>query len=293
VKRCAYLTMADPADFVMDYDLSFESMARLGWRAEPVVWNDPGVDWDAYDVVYICTPWDYTDDAEHFIAVLETIDRSRAVLMNDLSLVRWNLAKTYLRELESKGVAVVPSRWFDRFAAVPFVELFAEFDAGKLVVKPQVGCNAEDTFVLDAPPSGRLGETLRETFAERPLFVQPFLPHILDEGEYSVILFGGSCSHAILKTPKAGDFRSQEEHGAEITSVDPSPALVAAAERALASVTPVPVYGRADFVRDDADVFRLMELEIIEPSLYFRTAAGSADRFAAAIEQRFQERTGK
>ena len=81
-RRCAYLTMIDFGDFVSDADMSFEPMAALGWDTEMVPWRDPDVDWNDYDLVYICTPWDYQDYVEEFLAVLESIEASSAILLN-------------------------------------------------------------------------------------------------------------------------------------------------------------------------------------------------------------------
>ena len=285
--------MAEPGDFVTDYELSYDAMADLGWRAEPVVWNDPGIDWDVFDAVYICTPWDYPQQVERFLDVLTTIDRSAAVLINPLPLVHWNLEKNYLRDIEARGGAVVPSLWCERFDAAEIPGWFAAHDAERIVVKPAVGANAADTYVLTEPVPPGLIRVLSETFARRRFFVQPFMPNVIAEGEYSLIWFGGECSHAILKTPKAGDFRSQEEHGAAIRAVTPAPAIVDAARAIFDRVEPKPAYGRADLVRDEGDRFLLMELELIEPSLYLRTDAGSSARFAAAIDEWFQILSGK
>ena len=104
------------------------------------------------------------------------------------------------------------------------------------------------------------------------------------EGEYSLFFFGGDYSHAILKKPRAGDFRTQEEHGADILSIEAPAALVETARQVLGVVNPQPVYVRADFVRGDDGRFLLMELELIEPSLYLRTDAGAPMRFARAFD---------
>ena len=105
--------MEDPGDYVTDFDLSFEPMSALGWQVDTVPWRDRSIEWDDYDAVYICTPWDYPQDAETFIDVLESIEESTAHLVNELSLVRWTFAKTYLRDLETRGAAIVPSLWYD------------------------------------------------------------------------------------------------------------------------------------------------------------------------------------
>ena len=287
MKRCAYLVMDDPGDYVTDYDVSFDAMAELGWQVECVPWRDSTIDWNAFDAVYICTPWDYPDDPNLFLQVLETIDTSRAELINPLPLVRWSLAKTYLRDLEQNGGAIVPSIWFEHFDAADISGWFNALESDTVVIKPAVGANAQDTFVLSQPVAPRLIAELETTFTEREFFVQPFMANIQSEGEYSLFFFNGEYSHAILKTPERGDFRSQEEHGAQIRSVVATPEQVAAAEGILALVEPRPTYVRVDLVRDDNDEYRLMELELIEPSLYLRTDAGSAGRFARAFDATF------
>jgi glutathione synthase/RimK-type ligase-like ATP-grasp enzyme len=241
------------------------------------------VDWDDYDLVYICTPWDYQHDVAAFLGVLESIERSSARLVNSLELVRWNLEKTYLGELEMRGADIVPSLFFDRFDADRVAECFAAHDAGKLVLKPVVGANADHIFVVTDPLSDEVVDELRQTYERRPFFVQPFMNSVQSEGEYSLFFFAGDYSHAILKKPRAGDFRTQEEHGADILSVEAPAALVETARHVLGVVNPQPVYVRADFVRDGGERFLLMELELIEPSLYFRTDPGSAGRFARAL----------
>lgn len=278
--------MQDPGDYVMDYDLSFDAMSALGWHVDTVPWREPSIDWNEYDAVYICTPWDYPEDADLFMRVLEAIDASSAHLLNPLSLVKWSLAKTYLRDLEEKGAAIVPSIWFDDIDAAGIPRWFETLSSDKVVIKPDVGTNAHDTHVLTNPVSDELMAHLLDTFARRPFFVQPFMENVQSEGEYSLFFFNGEYSHAILKTPEQGDFRSQEEHGADIKSVCASAQQIDAVRQVLAWVDPQPVYVRADLVRDTGDNFLLMELELIEPSLYLRTNERAAARFAAAFDQR-------
>ncbi len=291
MKRCAYLVMDDEEDFVTDYDVSFAAMSEAGWQVDCVPWRDPAVDWNRYDAVYICTPWDYINDPALFLRVLETIEASRAQLINPLPLVRWTLAKTYLRDLEEKGGAIVPSLWFDDFDAGGVPGWFDALATDRVVAKPGIGANAQDTFVLQRPVGAAQVDELRRTFTERQFFVQPFMQNIQTEGEFSLFFFNGEYSHAILKTPEQGDFRSQEEHGADIKSVTATPEQVAAAERILSLVEPRPTYVRVDLVRDDHGAYRLMELELIEPSLYLRTDAGSAGRFARAFDATYKQLT--
>ena len=277
--------MEDPGDFVTDYDLSFDAMAALGWQVDTVAWRDPSIDWDEYDAVYLCTAWDYPQHADQFIAVLENIERSSASIVNELSLVRWTMVKTYLRDLEQKGADIVPSLWIEDIAAEQISGWFAALDTDKAIIKPTVGTNATDTYLLQKPLAPELESQLLSTFQMRPFFVQPFIENIRSEGEFSLFYFNGEYSHAILKIPRDGDFRTQEEHGSDIHSVQPSEQLLATGRHVLSLVAPQPVYVRVDFVRAADGKFLLMELELIEPSLYLRMDDGAAARFAAAFDQ--------
>jgi hypothetical protein len=282
--RVAFLTMQDEGDFVTDYRPAIAPLESLGWRVDCVPWRQVGIDWDRYDAVYIGAPWDYTDDPADFLRVLETIDGSRAVLVNPLALVYWNLDKSYLRDLEDGGAAIVPSRWYEGWAAGVPAECCRAFSADRLVIKPRVGANARDTFVLEPPLDVALTGTLARLFAGRPFVVQPFIESIRQLGEFSLFYLGGELSHAIQKLPKAGDFRVQEEHGAAILPATADAALRAAGERVLSLVSPSPVYARVDFVRHGDGTCLLMELELVEPSLYLRMDADAPLRFARAFD---------
>ncbi len=287
-KTVAFLVMDDMGDFVTDFHLSVEPLAELGWQVETVAWrSDP--DWNRYDAVYICTPWDYPQHPEEFRQVLETIDASKALLCNALSTVLWNLDKSYLRDVESRGNRIVPSTWYDDFERHDVAGFFREHATDSVVVKPTVGGNAIDTYVLHDPVPGRTLATLEGLFAKRSFVVQPYIDSITTEGEYSLFYMNGRYSHAIGKVPADGDFRVQEEHGAEIRSVEPPPGLREVAERVFAHIEPLPVYGRGDWVRGPDGEFLLMELELIEPSLYLRTDAGAPARFARAFDEWFEE----
>lgn len=283
-KRCAFLTMDDTSGWAIDADLGIAPLNALGWTVETLPWRADGVDWNLQDAVYIGTPWDYPDDPDGFLAALAAIDRSSALLVNPLSLVHWNLSKTYLRDLEEKGAAIVPSIWRDSLDAGMLDDLFAACNSEQVIIKPVVSTNAADTYLLGPDIDNETRGQLHKTFRQRPFVVQPFIRAILSEGEYSLFYLGGEYSHAIQKVPKATDFRVQEEHGGSIESVDPEARLIETADSVLAKVDPAPVYARCDFVRGDDGRFLVMELEIIEPSLYLRMNADAPARFAKAFD---------
>jgi len=289
-KRCAFLSMQSLEGYVSDHELLFEPLQELGWQVELVPWQERGVDWERYTAVYLCCPWDYPTAAAEFLARLEEVERSSALLVNDLALVRWSLPKTYLADLEQRGAAIVPTLWRTGFPARAFGQHFDELRTSRLIVKPVVSTNATDTFLLDREANSAELARLEDLFEGRDVLIQPFLANVQSEGEFSLFYFGGSYSHAILKTPKARDFRVQEEHGGTLQAVEPSAALRRAADHALGLVAPEPVYARVDLVRSDADEFQLMELELIEPSLYLRLDREAPRRFARSFDRHVQER---
>jgi hypothetical protein len=257
-------------------------LARRGIHVDTIPWDRPGVDWRQYALVMIRSTWDYPQHAERFLAVLEGIERSGVRLENGSEIVRWNMAKTYLRELAAHGVEIVPTFWRERLAPGELVPLFEELRSDEGVIKPVVGANARGAWRLDARRARELAPEIEAYFADRPLMMQPFERGIVEEGEYSVMFMNGRHSHTILKTPRRGDFRVQEEHGSEIRLVTPEPALLDAAQAAIAAVGEKLLYARADLVRSN-DTFRVMELELVEPSMYLRIDAGAAERFAETI----------
>jgi glutathione synthase/RimK-type ligase-like ATP-grasp enzyme len=284
MRRIAFLTMDNIEGFVAYDHLAFEPLARRGWHVDEISWRCRGVPWDDYELVVIRTPWDYQQDPTGFLAVLQEIDQSRARLQNDLQTVHWNIRKTYLRDLRDRGISIVPTRWIDCLSVESLAELFAEFDVPRMVVKPVVGANADDTFLLEAPESRYSSHALAlTTFADRELMVQPFIESVVNPGEYSLFFFGGEYSHSVLKTPKLRDFRVQEEHGGVICSIQPDQDLVVAATRVMSVLDSVPLYGRVDLVRLPDGNPALMELELIEPSLYFAYDPLAPDRFADAV----------
>jgi glutathione synthase/RimK-type ligase-like ATP-grasp enzyme len=289
MKKCAFLTLQERGDFVIDDDLAVQPLERLGWSVATLSWRQQDVPWSAFDLVVVRSTWDYWNDVAGFLEVLSRIGRE-TLLANPLDLVHWNLRKTYLLDLAGKGVTVVETLWLDEFREGFVADCAGCLKADQLVVKPVVGANGEDAFRIGP---GEAPERLREIedrFRGRPCMVQPFMQNILSEGEYSLFYFGGAFSHAILKVPARGEFRSQEERGAAIHPVVPEDCLRSAGRGAIEAVSPSPLYARIDLVRNANSDFEVMELELIEPSLYLRTDPAAPERFARAVDDWFRSR---
>lgn len=266
--------------YVADDDLAIAPLAELGWNVETLSWRQTHKDWDDFEAVVIRTTWDYQHDPDGFLDVLRRIEASDARLENPLEIVRWNLDKAYLRDLEYDGVNIVPSLWERSYDKASFGGWLDELGCEDVIMKPTVSATAEHTYRLR-----EFDPALVETFAERPFMVQPFLPSIVTEGEYSLFYFGGEFSHAIVKTPKTQDFRVQEEHGGLITAVEAGDGLRHAGRNVFGMISPTPLYARVDLVRNMEGEFAVMELELIEPALYLRMDPGAPRKFAEAFDR--------
>lgn len=285
MRTCAFLTTDDLEDFVVYDHYLYDPLRKRGWKVDEVSWKDPEPRWEQYEVVLIRTPWDYQDDPDAFLEVLREIDASPARLENSLELVEWNIDKRYLRDMEQRGIPVVPTLWPDRFDEDAPERWLSKLEVDEIIIKPVVGANADHTYRLKRSIDSAELERIRTVFSGRDFLVQPFMTNIVSEGEFSLFYFGRQYSHSILKTPKPGDFRVQEEHGGRLKTLNPEKALREAGDRALDSLDPLPLYSRIDFVRTAGGAFLLMELELIEPSLYFNMDPGSAERFARVFDE--------
>ena len=272
--------------YISDDELAAEVLRERGARVTTLPW-DSRPDWRLFDLVVIRTTWDYQERLAEFQGVLEGIEGLGVALCNGSEVARWNTQKTYLRDLEAGGVAIVPTRFGERLGGPEEVRgHFEHFGAEELILKPVVSASAYDTYRLRAGDVEGMWPELGRVFGARPYLAQPLIPAVLREGEFSLVYLDGRFSHAVLKRPKEGDFRSQEEYGGVITAVTAEAALLAAGERAMELAGAGLLYGRVDFVRGEDGRYLLMELEVIEPALYLRMEEGAPGRFAEAILRR-------
>ncbi|MCA9140157.1 MAG: hypothetical protein KDB00_25470 [Planctomycetales bacterium] len=284
-KCCAFLTMEDPSGYFVYDQLTHQPLASLGWRVVDVPWTKPIQPWAQFDAVVVRSPWDYQSNPDAFLTTLDSIEAAGARLFNPAQICRWNIDKTYLRDLAEHGVPTIPTLWLNSFDRVELESQFKSLElSDSLVIKPTIGAGADNVFVLGLPQCTQW-EKAAQVFRNRPLMVQPFLRSIVSLGEYSLFYFAGRFSHAIIKTPAKGDFRVQEEHGGIIRSIEPNSEILAVGERTLQAIDQQLLYARVDIVQLQDGSFAVIELELIEPSLYFPYDDQSPRRFAEALNQ--------
>ena len=281
-RRFAFATWSRRPELTADDGRAAEALRRLGHRVDPIPWDAPGVAWTAFDAVVVRSVWDYHLRPAEFLRWVEAVEGTGTPLLNPPVVLRWNHHKSYLRDLAARGVATVPTIWLKRGAETNLPRLLAERGWSEAVVKPAVSASAYETCTISAPPAPVDQRRLEALLDAGEVLVQPLLPEVRSPGEWSLVFFGGAFSHATLKRPRAGDFRVQEELGGRAEPADPPPRLVEQAARALAAAAAPCLYARVDGV-DRGGQLVLMELELVEPVLYFGADPASPDRFAAAL----------
>lgn len=259
------------------------ALAARGAALDVVDSADPSVDWAGYDAVLPLGCWGYHQDPAAFRAWLADLERRGVRLINPPEVLRWNMDKAYLLDLRDAGVEVAPLL---HFAAGARPDLAAELAAAgweRFVVKPTISANAARTRVATTPPAPDVLALAGEILERSGLIVQPFFEEIPRDGEWSLLFFGGALSHAVVKVPKPGDFRSQPDHGATVLAREPPAAVVAQAAAALRAAPGRPVYARVDwFLRGGR--LQLVELELIEPHFFLEQAdPGAPARFCEAL----------
>lgn len=280
----AFLTM-DSLDGFVSYDgLVRDILRERSFRVDEISWRAADAHWDHYDLVVIRSPWDYQQACDEFLGVLARIEASTARLENSLDIVRWNIQKTYLRQLEESGVTIVPTHWVENPSMSQLQQLFEQLGSDDIVIKPVVGANADDAFWLKPDSSVEIFRAAEHTFRNRLMLAQPFVKSVTTSGEISLIFFAGEYSHSVLKTPKPGDFRVQEEHGGQIQSFEPDREIIEFAIRTLRNVPGDTLFARVDVVLLSNNQPALMEVELIEPSLYLTYNRQSPKRFADVID---------
>lgn len=259
------------------YDVEAAVLERAGIEVEPRPWTEPG-DLDGIDLVMPLVAWGYHLDSPRWHALLDRFEAERRKVLNPVALLRWNSDKRYLAELGRMGIAVIPTRIAERIDEAALAEARAEYGA-ELVIKPPVSASADGTHRLLAQ------DPLPEESRGRPMMIQPFLRSVAEEGEYSIMLFGGEYSHTIVKRPKAGDYRVQPHLGGTEEACAPPPGAIDLAEAALAAAPAEAAYARVDMIRDESGALAIIELEMIEPALWLQHAPDGGTAFVRAVSR--------
>ncbi len=256
------------------------ALAERGIDARPAAWDDPGEDWDAAVPTVLRSTWNYHLHPGSFLAWIDRV-AARSPLWNPPEVLRSNLHKRYLLELAGRGVAAVPTVLLERGADARLAEILTDRGWRDAVVKPAVSCASFATFEVHGANLESGQTQLTALLAERDVLVQPYVESVDDHGERAIVWIAGEFTHAVRKHPR---WMGEEETVSAALPV--SPAERRLAEAALAPWRDDLLYGRVDVALDAAGEPQVMELELMEPSLYLLQHPLALERFADAIDER-------
>jgi len=278
IARVGFVTSAELRGLTPDDRSMVPVLGTRGVEVVPVVWTEPVP--HGLTALILRSTWDYHLRLAEFLAWVDAVEASGVPLLNSPGTIRWNVDKKYLLEVEARGVPIVPTRHAARGSRVALPSLLRDAGWTDAVVKPSVSGGAFETWRAGT------GETDAARFARQlermDCLVQPFLPELVSEGEWSLLFFRGAYSHAVLKRPERGDFRVQEEFGGVAARAEAPRAVVEAAARALEASGQDTFYARVDGVVRGGRL-EVMELELVEPSLFLEPSPGAVERFADAL----------
>lgn len=273
-----FVTYSGMPDLDADDRLAGDVLAQRGYAVAAALWDDPAVDWSAAGAVIIRSTWDYNLRHEAFLAWAESVARV-APLYNPLELVQWNIHKSYLSDLASKGVSVVPTFWLKAGARADLRETLAEAGWQEAVIKPAIGLS---TFgVRRVTGCAQDQAHLDELLLEHDVMVQPFLKSVQDYGERALMFINGTYSHAARKTAFQPLLPTGE---AGETPAEATGAEIAVAVKAIQALPAPALYARVDLVLGDTGEPLVIECELIEPTLFLSMHPRAPHRFADALE---------
>jgi glutathione synthase/RimK-type ligase-like ATP-grasp enzyme len=279
-----FATCADQPSLTADDALVAAALATRGIEVSAVPWAeiDPFATLDAPPVVLRST-WDYHRMPTFFLSWLQGMDESARPMWNDAATARGNVDKIYLRELEARGIEIPRTCWLDDVERTAVAATLTARRWDRAVLKPRIAATAHGTFMVtpDAVPADEELAPARRCGA----LLQEFVPEIVEHGELSLVYVDGKFSHAVIRRATAGDFRVQSDFGGTVERVEPSATARAFGDRVVAAAAAGTLYARVDVVESSRGP-RLMELELIEPELYFAHAPEAADAMAEAIVRR-------
>ncbi len=266
------------------------ALRQRGHRVAVVAWDDPGFDWAEARLVLLRNPWDYFHRAAEFLAWAARV-AAVTRLVNPLPAVRWNLDKRYLLELADRGAPVVPTRRLPRGGRCDFAALLDAAGWSAAVIKPAISADSWETLVVPAEEAARGQAHIDRLLPGRDLLVQPFLAAVETSGEHCLVFLDGAFSHAVGKNPltRGGRWAGLPEG----VPVDPAADELAAARTVLdaAAAALIPagadelLYARVDLIRGPDGRPLLLELELVEPTLFLADHPAGLARFVAALER--------
>jgi glutathione synthase/RimK-type ligase-like ATP-grasp enzyme len=258
------------------------ALERRGLKVHRTHWDNPDFDWSQTRFVLFRTPWDCFERFEEFSEWLKAADR-QTQFINDADLIRWNWDKHYLGDLAAKGINIPPTVFVEIGETRTLQQIAATTDWTEFVLKPAISSTARHTYRFDPTNLHEFESIFQQLIGSEAMLLQEFQGNVSLKGEITLMMMAGQFTHAVLKKPKEGDFRVQDDFGGTVVDFTPSKEEIKFAESVLQACPYPPLYARVDAIWDNQDLLCVSELEAFEPELWFRKNPQAAEVLADAI----------
>ena len=273
---CNKLPNLTPTD-----QLLIPELAKHNIKAQAVIWSDKIINWNDFDYLVFRSPWDYFEKETEFNNWLDLLQKQGIKTFNALEIIQQNKHKFYLRDLEKKGIPIIPTIFIDKTSELNLSQIIPT-QWKKAVIKPAYSGGSYQTEVFESKEIESINQKYQPIAAEKELLLQEFIPQIKTQGETSFIFFNKKFSHALNKKPIEGEFRIQVQFGGIYTASEPSVALIQQAQKIVDTFSGNLLYARVDGIIINNQL-QLMEIECLEPDLYFEFKEGSLERFVESM----------
>jgi glutathione synthase/RimK-type ligase-like ATP-grasp enzyme len=265
-------------------ELVKKALEKDGLKVVRLSWDDPDFDWSSTNFVLFRTTWDYFDRFDEFSAWLTKISQ-QTTLINSENIIRWNLDKHYLLDLQQNGVHICESYFIEKGTSSTLKVLSEKYGLTNFVIKPCISGAARHTYKVNSETISEYESIFKELISQEAFIIQPFQHNIVEKGEISLMIMNGEFTHAVLKIAKKGDFRVQDDFGGSVHNYNPTEEEIAFAKKAVNACPEKPMYARVDVFTDNNGKLAIAELELIEPELWFRNSPEAAAQLSKGIKK--------
>ena len=278
-------------NILLEDQLVNHELIKLGLTITRKSWDDKNFDWSSTKHILFRATWDYFDRYDEFLKWFQKTAR-QTKFINSETLIRWNIDKHYLLDLNKKGIHIPKTLFVEPNSKTMLINAIEkaknelDFTALDFVLKPCVGGGAYHTYKFHESESPKHEAIFQKLITSEAMMLQEFQKNIVTEGEISMMVFNGEFTHAVLKIAKPGDFRVQDDYGGTVHNYKPTKEQIDFAIATVNAAPELPVYARVDIFKDNKGNWALAELEIFEPELWFRFYPKAAQVLAKSIKER-------
>ncbi|MCJ7740558.1 hypothetical protein MUP32_04565 [Candidatus Microgenomates bacterium] len=280
--KIALVTYSQYQKLTTSDNFLIKPLKEAGFDPTAVAWDDDKVNWQQFDLIILRSCWNYHLKVNEFTGWLDYLEKNKLRVFNPVSLLKWNLDKKYLLDLEKKGIPIIPTVFIKKGSTIDLIKIIEENNWPEIVIKPTIGASAYEVHKVTTETVKPIQSKYDQLVNRGDVMIQPLMKEVVTEGEYSFVFLGGRFSHAILKKPKSNEFRTNYRFGGTCQRVEPAEKLLLQATTIMKAIPSPALYARVDGLNINGKL-TLMELELIDPHLFFDLYPPAADKLVKAI----------